>query len=261
MLTKNILSLAVVLGLLPPLAGATQSQGTQPVVGQGAPLAPMSVTLDKPLILGRASTATAADYSDPDGDPLDHWEYEWRTAPLGAGSLLGAGASYSPGNENTVYLRSRALAARGYPDEQKEGAWAEQPLTPQAAIGARCTSGRTLSANGLTWTCPLTTSEADAAGITYQATNTELGQTWVRMNWSTANSYCQGQGYRLATKDELSALYVTKGDMSAAGWPISNHYYWASTEYNAGSHYGVALGSGGVSYVIDSGHDFVTCVR
>lgn len=118
-----------------------------------------------------------------------------------------------------------------------------------------------LTSGGLTYTCPLLKSEADSNGIAYSSTYTEdgtsglAGKTYIRQTWSQANTYCTnlGNGYRLASQSELSALYSAKGNMySTAGWP-AGFYYWSSTYYSAGSHYRVHLGGGFVHYYIDSG--------
>jgi hypothetical protein len=95
------------------------------------------------------------------------------------------------------------------------------------------------------------------------------GLTWMpinslTMNWSDANAYCSntainGQnGWRLPTKDELSALY-SSGAMNGQGWTL--HYTWSSTPGSAGYHYFVYLLNGGVSASSDTGYIYVPCVR
>jgi hypothetical protein len=94
------------------------------------------------------------------------------------------------------------------------------------------------------------------------------GLTWMPVsfdkNWSNANAYCtntaiNGQtGWRLPTKDELSALY-NSGAMKDHGWTLINT--WSSTPNSTGYHYGVSLGDGHVYAGIDTGYTNVTCVH
>lgn len=87
------------------------------------------------------------------------------------------------------------------------------------------------------------------------------GLTWMPVTfgkkWEDANAYCantaiNGQtGWRLPTKDELSALYAS-GAMKGQGWVLD--YTWSSTpDYVANLDRGGVSGFGGASYV--------TCVR
>jgi tetratricopeptide (TPR) repeat protein len=94
------------------------------------------------------------------------------------------------------------------------------------------------------------------------------GLTWMPVTfyktWSEANSYCanttiRGQtGWRLPTKDELSALYAS-GAMNGQGWALNGT--WSSTPDSTGNHYFVFLNGGGVDSGIDMGNGYVTCVR
>jgi len=94
------------------------------------------------------------------------------------------------------------------------------------------------------------------------------GLTWMPIsfykNWSEANSYCtntaiNGQnGWRLPTKDELSALY-NSGAMKDQGWTLNNT--WSSTPAGSGGHYFVGLLHGYVSSLYDALENYVTCVR
>jgi tetratricopeptide (TPR) repeat protein len=95
------------------------------------------------------------------------------------------------------------------------------------------------------------------------------GLTWMPINsstknWSDANAYCtntaiNGQtGWRLPTKDELSALY-NSGATKGQGWTLSTP--WSSTPGSAGGYYFVDLHNGFVdSYYFANSH-YVTCVR
>ncbi|MNJ65210.1 hypothetical protein D3C77_612070 [compost metagenome] len=111
---------------------------------------------------------------------------------------------------------------------------------------------------------------ADTNGVAYTSTYTEngtygpAGKTYILQTWSQANTYCTnlGNGYRLASQSELSALYSAKGNMyTAAGWP-TDLGYWSSRDYSAGYHYGITLFDGVVyNGVNDSSSNYVSCVR
>lgn len=90
----------------------------------------------------------------------------------------------------------------------------------------------------------------------------------VRM-WSDANAFCNllaldGGGWKLPTKDDLSAFYISyplNQVSTKLGWPNYYVIFWSSTPYSAGYHYGVFLYSGFVSYSYDSIDRNVTCIR
>jgi len=94
------------------------------------------------------------------------------------------------------------------------------------------------------------------------------GLTWMPVtffkSWANANSYCanttiNGQtGWRLPTKEELSALYAS-GAMKDHGWAIRNT--WSSERSGSNFHYIVNMIGGGVVSTIDSYDSYVTCVR
>jgi formylglycine-generating enzyme required for sulfatase activity len=120
-----------------------------------------------------------------------------------------------------------------------------------------------------------TLSTETSQGVTQQ---TELphgyvsqgGLTWMpesfTKNWAEANAYCNntainGQtGWRLPTKDELSALY-NSGAMNGQGWTLSSA--WSSTLYTpeAGYHYFVSLSDGFFNAQVDTVNFHMTCVR
>lgn len=257
------------------VGGGTQaalSPVTPPAQGLGGPFEPLMITLDRDLVVGQASTVSASGYNDPDGDPIEGWHYEWRSAANGAGTLLASGASYTPVNINPVYVRVRALASRGYPAEQLTGTWQEVVFTPTAGVpdfGVGCTQG-TVASGGLTYTCPLTVAEADRYGVAYRDTYTEdgtygpAGKTYITLSQLEASAYCAnlGNGYRLPSQSELSALYSAKGNMyNSAGWPAT-FYYWSSTEYNATGEYWVTYLDDGNTFVGVSDYtNYVSCVR
>ena len=94
------------------------------------------------------------------------------------------------------------------------------------------------------------------------------GLTWMPVssteyNYSQATTLCAGTingqtGWRLPTKDELSALY-NSGAMKGQGWTLS--ITWSSTPDSAGDHYYVSLDSGSVYGNIDTNKNYVSCVR
>ena len=106
-----------------------------------------------------------------------------------------------------------------------------------------------LSQGGLTWT-PNTIGGWNGGGYT---------------DWNTANTYCttstiNGQtGWRLPTTAELSALYTSGAMNGQPGWALD--YTWSSTPHGAGRHESVYLNGGGVSWDVDWGIDYVSCVR
>lgn len=81
--------------------------------------------------------------------------------------------------------------------------------------------------------------------------------------WSDGNAYCQGQGARLPTRDELKQLFLDATSVTSIGqkniemytqhgWPLENicagssNWYWAG-ETSITSHYIVGMTSGGIS--------------
>lgn len=85
-----------------------------------------------------------------------------------------------------------------------------------------------------------------------------------RKTWAEANTYCakiaikDWPSWRLPTKDELSELN-NSGEMNGKDWTLG--YSWTSTPVGSSGHYVVVLDHGNVETGIDSGSDFVTCVR
>lgn len=141
---------------------------------------------------------------------------------------------------------------------------ATSTFVPDLDFGAGCTQGL-VTAGSLTYTCPLTKAQADANGISYTSTSSQNGFVYVLHSWRSANAYCTGLGgnYRLATRDELLALYNAHGNMELhAGWPTGNSAYWSSTEVSPGGrHYYVTLSVGTFSSYDDNLNFFVSCVR
>ena len=89
-------------------------------------------------------------------------------------------------------------------------------------------------------------------------------------NWTTAASTCSASTalgfasgtWRLPTQAELSALYSQRaGELTAAGWMLSNT--WSSTVYVGfdNYHYDVVLYNGDIYYHSDNNSYYVSCVH
>jgi hypothetical protein len=117
-------------------------------------------------------------------------------------------------------------------------------------VGVLLTGGYVYE-GGLTWMPVSTTYTQDPASgnpaSTYCATTTINGL----------------HGWRLPTQPELSALYSTFPNFSAAlraqGWTLNGT--WSSTPAFAGAHYFVSFDLGGVYWGSDTFGYYVTCVR
>ncbi|WP_082069662.1 DUF823 domain-containing adhesin [Vibrio sp. S234-5] len=95
------------------------------------------------------------------------------------------------------------------------------------------------------FTKPLTTTQADSLGVSYSTSYTELGETWPHYTQPQAEAMCSQLAYRLATKDELLALYAEHPNhtlKTVSGWP-TNINYWTSTA-NGPNYYNIHLGGG-----------------
>ncbi|KJR30105.1 MULTISPECIES: adhesion domain-containing protein [Vibrio] len=85
---------------------------------------------------------------------------------------------------------------------------------------------------------PLTQAQADQLGVAYSTTKWEMGEAWPRYTQSQAVAMCNKLGSRLATKEELSALYHAYPDKmlkDVLDWPTLVGY-WSNTN-NAGPYY------------------------
>jgi len=136
-----------------------------------------------------------------------------------------------------------------------------------------------IEAEGLTWTPPLTESEAIAVGFAPDAIYTEDGSTGPngmivsRFNWLQADDFCYALNYygmrswRLPTDQELLSLYneaVTTHPTGAVfdkyNWPTF-YVFWSSTSYAAGTYSTMNLMDGTVRQEIDNYAKYVTCVH
>ena len=131
---------------------------------------------------------------------------------------------------------------------------------------------KTIKLNGLRYSCPLKQKRADELGFSYDgvimASNSgpSYGSIFIRNFWENANNACKAQGKRLATKDELLALYAAYPSMLLTrekGWPVRDHGYWTSSSEPSvhGYYYGVMLSSGGYgNYQGSSNFGYSACV-
>lgn len=101
------------------------------------------------------------------------------------------------------------------------------------------------------FTKPLTAAQADALGVTYSHTYSEVGGTeaWPQYTLLQAEAMCEKLGdYHLASKDELLALYNAYPNntlLTNMGWP-TYYSYWSMTPFLYSEHYQiVAMAHGG----------------
>ncbi|WP_395948444.1 adhesion domain-containing protein [Aeromonas mytilicola subsp. aquatica] len=81
--------------------------------------------------------------------------------------------------------------------------------------------------------------------------------------WDDANNYCISQGLRLATDDEMRALYKAYPNneiSSKCKWP-TDEPYWESDQASSSSHFYVHLNNGNSYTRPDSFEHYVTCIR
>ena len=70
-----------------------------------------------------------------------------------------------------------------------------------------------------------------------------------RLNFDEAQQFCQAEGGRCPTIDELTGIYLNKDKinaaLSAANLPIlKEYYYWSSTESNSNYAWGLRMSDG-----------------
>ncbi|QJC37552.1 hypothetical protein GJU02_02240 (plasmid) [Enterobacteriaceae endosymbiont of Donacia thalassina] len=101
------------------------------------------------------------------------------------------------------------------------------PNTPRARMYGHMTEF--LFVNGIKFKRPILSAERLGDQV-----NHYLNEDWSKFNWYNAVSYCESQGSRLPTKDELLNFYHEhSGDdlLSNYGWPIVErfNFIWTST--------------------------------
>lgn len=92
------------------------------------------------------------------------------------------------------------------------------------------------------------------AGILCNVTDThEIGimpvESEERLNFDEAQQFCQAEGGRCPTIDELTGIFLNKDKINAAlkaaNLPaLKESWYWSSTEYNSNHAWGLFMGSG-----------------
>ncbi|WP_323892315.1 adhesion domain-containing protein [Aeromonas veronii] len=251
--------------LLSPLAYAELSASTETVHGQGAPTVPI-LTVPSSSFTGKAETATAAS-TDPDQDPIEY-QFRWCSAANGTGTCL-VGSTQTFARVGVQYVSAKAVTPRGYPQpEQGSSLWsADKVIKYYAVVGAGCSSGATLVASGLTYSCPMTKAEADTQGITYQGTFSERGIQYVLITAPNRGYYCSqlGPDYRVPNRSELRGLYnvyPNNAIKTTHGWPTNNDY-WASEQIDASNIYSAYLSYSVFQEVFgnDPIGNIMTCVK
>lgn len=144
-------------------------------------------------------------------------------------------------------------------------------FTGTANTGAERTGSFTLSATGASPARTLALSVTQVAGETPATTgNLQVCKTdGGTMNWSSANSYCSNltaegkSDWYLPSKDQLLTMYNNKSSLqNTAGFtPFVSGYYWSSTAYSSGRHWGVFFDNGTSSNYTDNYGLYVRCVR
>ncbi len=74
-----------------------------------------------------------------------------------------------------------------------------------------------------------------------------------RLNFDAAQQFCQSNGGRFPTIDELTGIYLNKDKinaaLSAANLPeLKESWYWSSTEYSSYGAWGLYMGNGYRNY-------------
>lgn len=95
------------------------------------------------------------------------------------------------------------------------------------------------------------------AGILCNVTDThEIAimpvESEVRLNFNKAQQFCQAEGGRYPTIDELTGIFLNKNKINAAlkaaNLPeLKESWYWSSTEYNSDYAWGLWMDDGGRS--------------
>ncbi|MFM4941599.1 hypothetical protein ACET9K_08305 [Aeromonas enteropelogenes] len=248
-LNKTQLAVVISSTLLVSAAHAIMSESTPKVVGH-KPVA-SGVTLSPTAPKARESVTASWTYADDDNDIESGSGIEWLLDDV----VIGQGESFIlPRDSAGKSLQVRVTPRSASPADPVEG---ESVNSPGVVIEVNnllaCTPGETLSNEGLTFTCPPSTT----------------------MNWSSADSYCKGQGARLPTLDELRSLHRSKtlgrskySMCTEYGWPMHgglcggsrNTYFTSGIFSNTGQYIILYMQTGISSGSDDIGLHQVTCV-
>lgn len=252
------------------VAQAAPSNGTGPVHGQGAPSVP-TLTVPTSIPLNKPAVAVVTGSTDPDQDPIEY-EVRWCSEAAGAGSCVFGETQIftTPGSR---YVMARAVTPRGFPqDLQGASPWSNEGLISVSNFGGGCTSGATVSVGRLTFSCPVTTFEAEAIPVAYSTSYDEDGVKYATFTFNQAFDYCRqlGEGYRVPTITELRSLYSAYpngGIKNTIGWPVStasstSNYYWSSSRNNIDMYLTVRMVDGSEGTALPSyGGNLISCVR
>lgn len=248
------------------IAYAASSTETLPTHGKGAPTAPDTLAVPTYFELHQTINGNASGATDPDEDPIVY-ELRWCTEAEGNGNCV-TGEQQIFTTNGDRYVAARALTARGYPqDSQGAGPWTTEQLVKQFVYGGGCSNASAIiDASSMRFTCPLTVSELEAVGISYDAgkTYTANGHTYPLFTRDQAAAYCSalpGGRYRLPTIYELNGLYQSSRPISNNGWPNFGGGYWSSSISTSGTVvYDIELNGGFISNPSKNDYDLVTCV-
>lgn len=73
-----------------------------------------------------------------------------------------------------------------------------------------------------------------------------------RLNFNKAQQFCQAEGGRCPTIDELTGIFLNKekinAALKAANLPELKSWYWSSTEYSSGSAWRLYMSNGARNY-------------
>ncbi|MFM5849542.1 adhesion domain-containing protein, partial [Aeromonas veronii] len=233
--------------------GASQSVDT--TFGPGTGPVATNVAIDNSRPFEGETLTGSYEFGDVDGDVEGASTFKWyRDGVEITGATAITYTLVAADRGKSIKFEVTPVSATGTP--------MGEPAQSAASLVAGC-ARRLETVGSQSYTCPLTKAEADADGISYSSAGAVAGVVFVRHDIRSATNYCNnlGEGYRLATKDELLALYATYGDMGRyAGWP-SSEQHWSSTEVSLGRYYAVRLSNGLPGIADDSVPYPVTCVR
>lgn len=81
-----------------------------------------------------------------------------------------------------------------------------------------------------------------------------------KLNFDETQQFCQAEGGRCPTIDELTGIYLNKekinAALKAANLPaLKERWYWSSTEYTSGNAWILGMSNGGRNYGTKDGHN------
>lgn len=135
---------------------------------------------------------------------------------------------------------------------------------PDFSVG--CGISEVTTSSGMTFICPLTKSEADKFGLTYDYVSWDSGRQmdFITMTPQKAEIYCKqiGANYAVPTIDQLSELYAEFGNMGLyAQWHVYKNSYWSATRVSSSFLQKIELGNGSIGSARETDYNLVTCVR